>query len=95
MLYIENSNSSTPLIWGDFANDLLTVHGKLGVSNKSPTSKIDIDGSNGYDQLRMRKSYTPTGSNDTNGEIGDIAWDDNYIYIKTNGGWKRAALSSF
>ncbi|MXN92145.1 hypothetical protein GR160_13000 [Flavobacterium sp. Sd200] len=30
-LYIENSSSSTPLIWGDFANDLLKFNGKVGI----------------------------------------------------------------
>ncbi|MXN92702.1 hypothetical protein GR160_15845 [Flavobacterium sp. Sd200] len=30
-LYIENSFSSTPLIWGDFANDLLKLNGKVGI----------------------------------------------------------------
>ncbi len=94
-LYIQNDSSSSPLIWGDFANNLAAVHGKLGISTKSPTSKIDIDGSNGFDQLRMRASYTPTSSSDTNGEVGDTAWDDNYFYIKTNAGWKRTALSTF
>ena len=94
-LYIENSNSSSPLIWGDFANDLAAIHGKLGISTKIPTSKVDIEGSNGYDQFRMRTSYTPTSSSDANGEIGDTAWDDNYFYIKTNAGWKRTALSTF
>ncbi len=32
-LIIENSNSATPLIWGDFANDSLTVHGTLSVAD--------------------------------------------------------------
>jgi hypothetical protein len=31
-LYVENSNSATPLIWGDFANDLMTVNGALTVT---------------------------------------------------------------
>ncbi len=94
-LYIENTSSPTPLIWGNFSNDKVTIHGKLGISTKLSTSKIDIAGSNGYDQLRLRSSYTPTGSGDTNGEIGDTAWDDNYLYIKTNSGWKRTTLSIF
>ncbi len=29
LLYIENSNSTTPLIWGDFANDSLRVNGSF------------------------------------------------------------------
>lgn len=31
LLHIENSNSPTPLIWGDFATDLLKFNGKVGV----------------------------------------------------------------
>jgi hypothetical protein len=38
-LYIDNSNTNNPLIWGDFANDLLTVHGELSVGD--PTSGIN------------------------------------------------------
>ncbi|GAB5417531.1 MAG: hypothetical protein Crog4KO_08030 [Crocinitomicaceae bacterium] len=44
-LYIDNANVTTPLIWGDFANNVLKVHGTLGVGNNYlfPTS----DGANG------------------------------------------------
>ncbi len=34
-LYIENSNSNTPLIYGDFETDLTTVYGNLGVGTTS------------------------------------------------------------
>ena len=34
LLYIENSNSNTPLIWGDFANDTVKVYGTLGVRDE-------------------------------------------------------------
>jgi hypothetical protein len=40
-------------------------------------------------------AYTPTGSADANGNVGDIAWDDGYVYVKTSAGWKRSALSSW
>jgi hypothetical protein len=66
------------------------------LSNTSnPTSILDISGNTGYSQLRLRTSYTPASTSDTNGSIGDVSWDDNYLYIKTTGGWKRAALSTF
>jgi hypothetical protein len=32
-LYVENSGSSTPLIWGDFTNDILRINGTLDVNN--------------------------------------------------------------
>ena len=39
-LYIENSNSTTPLIYGEFDNDLVRINGKLFVSNS-----LDVTGS--------------------------------------------------
>ncbi len=33
-LYIENSTSSTPLIYGEFDNDMVTIYGNLGVGTK-------------------------------------------------------------
>ena len=40
-------------------------------------------------------NYTPTSSNDTYGNIGNVTSDDDYLYIKTNNGWKRTSLQSF
>ncbi len=37
-LYIENSNSSSPLIYGDFSSDILTVNGSVGIGTTTPTS---------------------------------------------------------
>lgn len=39
--------------------------------------------------------YTPTSSEDINGNEGNITRDDNYMYIKTINGWKRTNLESF
>ena len=44
-LYIENSNSSTPLIWGDFTNDSLKVYGTLSVGDEFTFPAAD--GTNG------------------------------------------------
>lgn len=57
-----------------------------------PTSSLDVYGDSGYSQLRLRKSYTPTSHTDTNGKVGDVAWDGEYIYIKTTQGWGRSTL---
>jgi hypothetical protein len=45
--------------------------------------------------VTTKTSYTPSGTNDPNGEVGTIVWDNNYLYVKTKVGWKRVALSTF
>jgi hypothetical protein len=41
------------------------------------------------------ESFTPSGVSDTLGRTGDIRWDASYIYVKTESGWKRAALRAW
>ena len=69
--------------------------GNVGINTSSPQAKLDINDINGYNQFRLQTKYTPTGSLDPNGQVGAITWDDNYIYVKTPSGWKRAPLSSW
>lgn len=39
--------------------------------------------------------YTPTSTDDPNGNEGDTSWDSNYFYVKTSDGWKRAELETW
>ena len=68
-LYIDNSNSATPLIYGDFASNLLTVNGKMGIGTTSPTqAKLVVNGNasntlsyayfNGSNQTGAVTNYT-------------------------------------
>ncbi|WP_425392097.1 tail fiber domain-containing protein [Ekhidna sp.] len=43
-LYIENSVNSSPLIYGEFDNDIVGINGKLGLGTTSPTAELDIVG---------------------------------------------------
>ena len=70
-------------------------NGYVGVGTSAPASQLDIAAPVGYSQFRLRTSYTPTSSSDTNGNIGDYSWDDNYMYVKTSSGWKRTPLGTF
>lgn len=96
-------NGSTSSTWtAQFHNSagnnnalMIRDDGNIGIRTNAPTDLIDINGANGYSQLRLRTAYTPTGTADANGNTGDVAWDDNYIYIKTASGWKRSTLSTF
>jgi len=69
--------------------------GLVGFGTASPTARVDINHSVGYNQLRLRSSFTPTATGDGNGSVGDYAWDDLYMYVKTTAGWKRSGLSTF
>lgn len=86
--------SATALGSGTFAISV-DSSGLFGGGTETPTARIHAKGANGYDQLRMETSYTPSATADSNGNIGDIAWDADYVYIKTAAGWKRSALSTF
>ncbi|MEL6658966.1 MAG: sialate O-acetylesterase [Bacteroidota bacterium] len=40
-------------------------------------------------------TFTPSGTGDSSGSTGDFAYDNDYFYVKTSTGWKRASLSTF
>lgn len=101
-LHVVGSGSTSSTWTAQFHNSagnnnalMIRDDGNIGVRTNAPTDLIDINGANGYSQLRLRTAYTPTGTADANGNTGDLSWDDNYIYIKTAAGWKRSALSTF
>ncbi len=41
-LYIANSNTTTPLIWGDFANSILSTPGTMGIGTQTPTAALEV-----------------------------------------------------
>ncbi len=52
-LYIENSNTTSPLIYGEFDNDIVNINGNLGINNDNPAYNLDIN-STGFDISTMR-----------------------------------------
>ena len=83
--------SSDPSSIGD---TFIGLNTNVGIGTDSPSSKLDINWGSGYNQIRLRTSYTPSWTGDINGNTGDIARDDNYFYVKTSAWRKRSALSS-
>lgn len=63
-LYIDNTTTSSPLIYGDFIEDELIVNGDLGVGTSSPISPLHVAGAN---------SFGLTVSNPTNSSRIQIA----------------------
>ncbi len=76
-LYIDNSDTSAPLIYGDFYNDFLTVNGNVGIGIVSPLYKLDVTGTGRFsDNLLI---------GDPNGARTEINTSTNHkIYAPTN-----------
>lgn len=97
-LYIENSNSATPLIYGDFANDYVNIVSKLliGGSLASPNEVLDVKGNADIDDTLFVNhieeqepdhfflDYVSTGADTIGGASPgtDIAIATRYIWAK-------------
>jgi uncharacterized repeat protein (TIGR03803 family) len=44
--------------------------------------------------LTIQTDYVPISPTDPYGTIGQIVWDDSFIYVKTNVGWSRTSLAN-
>jgi len=78
-LYIENSDDTMPLIYGEFDNNILTVHGKLGIGTKSPAVQLQVI--NGSDASLTDGGYFITGLTTSQ----NIVIDENEIMARNNG----------
>jgi hypothetical protein len=78
------------------------LHIKSGFTTSAQMAFL-VEDSNGTDLFKVTSdgrvgiptSITPTGTSDSQGSQGDISYDDDYFYVKTSAGWKRAALSTW
>ncbi len=43
-LYIDNSDTDTPLIWGDFQNDILNFNGDVEIGTEAVTADLNVKG---------------------------------------------------
>jgi hypothetical protein len=43
-LYIDNSSTASPLIYGEFDHDLLSINGDVGIGTISPASRLHVNG---------------------------------------------------
>lgn len=79
---------------GEAIDSALTIKrddGQVGIGTEEPQSALDING----DGIRIRESRTPASSK-APGNPGDIAWDENYVYVcVAKDTWKRTELSNW
>ena len=70
-LYIENTDSNSPLIYGEFDNDIVGINGSLGVGTQSPSDKLHVQGSIRMVDGNQQAGYIPVA--DANGVM---TWTD-------------------
>ncbi len=62
VLYIDNEDTTDPLIGGDFANDFVKINGKVGI-NRAPTFTLDVSAVSGESiGLRVVGNIYATGT---------------------------------
>lgn len=78
---------------GNLRSDALTIlkNGNLGIGTANPTAFLDVNSNT----IRLRTAKTPASSTAA-GNTGDIAWDNDYIYVcvATNT-WKKVLISTW
>jgi trimeric autotransporter adhesin len=104
-LYIENSNSTTPLIYGEFNNDLLRFHGNLEIDNITTfDNKMQVVNKNNYQHSIGNQIFGSGGddfiisSKEGASETAGIYGDGNAVTIWSAGdanGLQPAALVYF
>ncbi len=75
-LYIDNSNTTSPLIYGDFNSNEIGLMGNVGVNTKTPLSNLHIVGSATLASLYLTPNETNSGDD---AEIV-LSEDDNNTY---------------
>ena len=71
-LFVANSNTSSPLIYGEFNNSIVTVNGKLGIGTKTPIGTLEIE---------TTGSNAVVVCNRTDGALGKITARATEVYI--------------
>ncbi len=83
-LYIENSGSSTPLIYGDFANDTLKIYGTLGIKDAYQFPIVDgttgqVLTTNGSGQLSWTNGSVSTDNLGNHTATTNLQLNGNYL----------------
>lgn len=70
-LYIDNNNTSTPLIYGNFGSDQVGINGELGVGTQTPAEELHVVGS-----IRMEDGNEAAGFIPVSDANGTMVWTD-------------------
>lgn len=83
-LYITNSETANPLIWGDFNLKYLSITGRMGVNTKTPVNNLHVNEAFAASSFASFTNSV-TGSTTNDGlVVGINAATDGYIFQKEN-----------
>ena len=66
---------------------LQVFHDTTLAGDGTPNNQLRVSG-----KLKLI-NYTPSGPGDTYGKLGQLTWDDDFLYVKTSAGWAGASLT--
>ncbi len=89
--------------WAGYFLGKVHISENVGIGTLEPTARLDVRGNvriaGDNNSLIVDNPKVPASSDDNMGGKGQIAWDDNYLYVKTQAGpqqvWKRVALEEW
>jgi hypothetical protein len=88
-LYIENSTTDSPLIWGDFWDDILTVHGQLAIGTKSPAYKMEMETTGENAAFVLQRTDGATNYINATGSFGNFGTVSSHpLRLAVNSVWR-------
>lgn len=88
-LYIDNSNTSSPLIYGEFDNDIVALMGTVGVGTKSPAFPMEMKKTGTNASIVVDRTDGATNyinATDTSGNFGTVT--NHVLRLVVNSVWR-------
>ncbi|PKP11435.1 MAG: hypothetical protein CVU09_03985 [Bacteroidetes bacterium HGW-Bacteroidetes-4] len=85
-LYIDNSSTTLPLIYGDFSTDMIALNGRVGIKTNNPSATLHIN------QGMLLMTGSSFNGENWNGDVARILVDagpstgHNFLRFKNNNG---------
>ena len=88
-LYIDNSDTSSPLIYGEFDNNIVTINGKLGIGTKTPAYPMELDTTGEDAAIVAKRTDGATNFMSATGSYAQFGAVSNHpVRILVNSAWK-------
>jgi hypothetical protein len=91
------------VFWAGYFLGRVHISENVGIGTLDPAAKLDVRGkvriAGENNSLVINAPQVPASSGDSMGEKGQLAWDENFLYVKTQAGpehvWKRVGLETW